>query len=101
MVTVTVNAEHEYPVIIGERLLGELPGLIGDPCRVPLLAPHALATTAEAVREDLLEQGYETFIAEVPDAEEAKTSQVAACGGESHGQAKTTTSAGTRGIGGR
>ncbi len=100
MVTVTVNAEHEYPVIIGERLLGELPGLIGDPCRVLLLAPHALATTAEAVREDLLEQGYETFIAEVPDAEEAKTSQVAAFCWEILGQANFTRSDVIVGIGG-
>src|SRR5690625_2269679 len=100
MVTVTVNAEHEYPVIIGERLLGELPGLIGDPCRVLILTPHALATTAEAVREDLTAQGYETYIAEVPDAEEAKTSQVAAFCWGVLGQGNFTRSDVIVGIGG-
>lgn len=100
MVTVTVNAEHDYPVIIGEHLLGELPALIGDQCRVLLLAPHALSTTAEAVREDLTEQGYETFIAEVPDAEEAKTSQVAAFCWGILGQANFTRSDVIVGIGG-
>lgn len=100
MATLTVSAEHEYPVIIGEHLLGELPGLIGEKCRVLLLAPHALATTAEAVREDLTAQGYETYIAEVPDAEEAKTSQVAAFCWGILGQANFTRSDVIVGIGG-
>lgn len=100
MVTINVNAEHTYPVIIGTHLLGELPGLIGEPCRVLLLAPHALATTAETVREDLVEQGYETFIAEVPDAEEAKTAQVAAFCWGILGQANFTRSDVIVGIGG-
>lgn len=100
MVTVTVRAEHDYEVVIGEKLLGELPRLIGDPCRVLLLAPHALAVTAEAVREDLLAQGYETFIAEVPDAEEAKTAQVAAFCWGILGQANFTRSDVVIGIGG-
>lgn len=100
MVTVTVTAEHTYPVTIGEHLLGELPGLIGEPCRVLLMAPHALATTAEAVRQDLIDEGYETFIAEVPDAEEAKTSQVAAFCWGILGQANFTRSDIIVGIGG-
>ncbi len=100
MVSITVNAEHDYPVIIGKQLLGELPGLIGDPCRVLLLAPHALSATAEAVREDLNSQGYETYIAEVPDAEEAKTSQVAAFCWGILGQANFTRSDIIIGIGG-
>lgn len=100
MTTITVDAEHSYPVIIGEHLLGELPGLIGEECRVLILAPHALATTAEAVREDLVEQGYEAYIAEVPDAEEAKTAQVAAFVWGILGQANFTRSDVIVGIGG-
>ncbi len=100
MTSVTVRAEHEYDVVIGRALLGELPRLLGDPCKVLILAPHALATTAEAVREDLVEQGYEAFIAEVPDAEEAKTAQVAAFCWGVLGQASFTRSDAIVGIGG-
>ena len=100
MTTLTVKAEHEYPVIIGRHLLGELPGLIGEPCRVLILAPHALATTAETVHADLVEAGYETYIAEVPDAEEAKTAQVAAFCWGVLGQANFTRGDIIIGIGG-
>src|SRR5699024_632180 len=100
MTTVTIQAEHDYDVVVGRALLGELPTLLGEPCKVLLLAPHALATTAEAVREDLLAQGYEAFIAEVPDAEEAKTAQVAAFCWGVLGQASFTRSDAIVGIGG-
>lgn len=100
MTEITVEAEHSYPVIIGEHLLGELPRLIGEPCRVLILAPHALSAMAETVREDLGEHGYETFIAEVPDAEEAKTAQVAAFCWGVLGQATFTRSDVIVGIGG-
>jgi len=100
VVTVNVTAEHNYPVIIGEQLLGELTGLIGESCRVLLIAPHALSTTAEAVRTDLIDNGYEAYIAEVPDAEEAKTAQVAAFCWGILGQANFTRSDIIVGIGG-
>ncbi|WP_426592042.1 3-dehydroquinate synthase [Cellulomonas sp. McL0617] len=77
--TVTVAGDRPYDVVIGHHLLGELPGLLGGEVRrVLVVHPAALATTADAVRADLLEHGYETFLAEVPNAEEAKTAQVAA-----------------------
>ncbi|MPV49344.1 3-dehydroquinate synthase [Pseudactinotalea sp. HY160] len=100
MNTVSISAEHDYEVTIGRALLGELPRLLGEPCKVLLLAPHALATTAAAVREDLLAHGYEAFIAEVPDAEEAKTGQVAAFCWGVLGQASFTRSDAIVGIGG-
>src|SRR6478735_3892308 len=77
--TVTVAGERPYDVVIGHHLLGALPGLLGkDVRRVLVVHPAALATTADAVRADLLEHGYEAFLAEVPNAEESKTAQVAA-----------------------
>lgn len=77
--TVRVSGEQPYDVVIGHHLLGELPALLGaDVRRVLVVHPAALATSAEAVREDLLAHGYEAFAAEVPDAEAAKTAQVAA-----------------------
>ncbi|WP_059008432.1 3-dehydroquinate synthase [Streptomyces specialis] len=68
-----------YDVLIGHRLLGELPGLIGGEARrVAVLHPEALAETGEVLREDLAGQGYETIAVQVPNAEEAKTAEVAA-----------------------
>ncbi|TQL04203.1 3-dehydroquinate synthase [Cellulomonas sp. SLBN-39] len=78
-VTVRVDGEQPYDVVIGRHLLGHLPGMLGERVRrVLVVHPAALATTAETVREDLVAEGYEAFLAQVPDAEEAKTAQVAA-----------------------
>jgi 3-dehydroquinate synthase len=67
-----------YEVVIGTGLLGELPALLGGRVRrVLVVHPRALRTTGEAVREDLAAQGFEAYVTEVPDAEEAKSAQVA------------------------
>src|SRR4029079_7467304 len=76
---ITVPGEQPYDVVVGEGLLGELPALVGDGVqRVLVVHPKALRATGEAVRDDLTTQGFEAYVAEVPDAEEAKTAQVAA-----------------------
>ncbi|PWI42097.1 3-dehydroquinate synthase [Streptomyces sp. ICBB 8177] len=68
-----------YDVLIGRQLLGELPGLIGpDAKRVAVLHPEALSATGEAIREDLAAQGYEAIAVQLPNAEEAKSAEVAA-----------------------
>ncbi len=68
-----------YDVLVGRNLLGELPRLIGpDTRRVAVLHPEALAATGEAVREDLSAQGYQAIAVQLPNAEEAKTAEVAA-----------------------
>lgn len=77
--TVRVEGEQPYDVVIGHHLLADLPGLLGDGVRrVLVIHPTALAASGEAVREDLVAHGYEAIAAEVPDAESAKTAQVAA-----------------------
>ncbi|GEL93488.1 3-dehydroquinate synthase [Cellulomonas composti] len=77
--TVTVAGERPYDVVIGRHLLGEIAPLLGTGVRrVLVVHPAALATTADTVLEDLRAAGYEAFGAEVPDAEAAKTAQVAA-----------------------
>ena len=79
MSTTRISVGGDYDVVIGTGLLGELPGLVGEGVqRVLVVHPRALATTGEAVREDLAAHGFEAYAAEVPDAEEAKTAQVAA-----------------------
>lgn len=99
--TITVEGDRPYDVVVGHHLLGELPRLLGDGVRrVLIIHPGALATSAEAVREDLLAQGYEAFLAEVPEAEEAKTAQVAAFCWQVLGQAEFTRSDAVVGLGG-
>ncbi|AYY13250.1 3-dehydroquinate synthase [Actinobacteria bacterium YIM 96077] len=76
---VTVPGDAPYDVVIGTDLLGELAALLGrDVQRVAIIHPGALRTSADAVRDDLVEQGYEAHAVEVPDAEDAKTADVAA-----------------------
>jgi 3-dehydroquinate synthase len=78
MTTTRISVGGDYDVVIGTGLLGELPALVGEGVqRVLVVHPRALAATGEAVREDLTAQGFEAYAAEVPDAEEAKTAQVA------------------------
>jgi 3-dehydroquinate synthase len=68
-----------YDVLIGRHLLGELPALIGTAARrVAVLHPEALAETGEVLRQDLADQGYETIAIQLPNAEDAKSAEVAA-----------------------
>ena len=49
--TIPVTAEHEYPVIIGRGLLGELPGLCAGAQRVAII--HWLPRYSLTLREIL------------------------------------------------
>jgi 3-dehydroquinate synthase len=93
-----------YEVLIGHQLLGELPGLIGggsgERRRVAVLHPQALAGTGEAIREDLAEQGYQAVAVQLPDAEEAKTAEVAAYCWKALGQSGFTRGDVVVGVGG-
>ncbi|MET9592183.1 3-dehydroquinate synthase [Streptomyces sp. NPDC006516] len=90
-----------YEVLVGRRLLGELPGLIGERAkRVAVLHPEALAETGEAVREDLAAQGYEAIAIQLPNAEEAKTVEVAAYCWKALGQTGFTRTDVIVGVGG-
>lgn len=77
-VTGSAPAEN-YDVIVGNGLLGRLPGILGERVkRVMVIHPRALRTTGDTVKEDLTAAGYAAFSAEIPDAEEGKHIQVAA-----------------------
>lgn len=90
-----------YEVLVGHQLLGELPQLIGDRARrVAVLHPEALAETGEAVRQDLADQGYEAIAVQLPNAEEAKTVEVAAYCWKALGQTGFTRTDVIVGIGG-
>ncbi len=78
-VRVPVHAEHDYDVVIGRDLLADVPVLVGaDAHRVLVLHPEALGGPAHALRDALAERGYEPHLLTLPDAEEAKTAEVAA-----------------------
>ncbi|WP_255491515.1 MULTISPECIES: 3-dehydroquinate synthase [unclassified Actinotalea] len=98
---ITVAGEHPYDVVVGHHLLGELAGMLGDRVRrVLVIHPGALTASAEVVQEDLRAQGFEVFLAEVPEAEEAKSAQVAAFLWGVLGQADFTRSDAIVGLGG-
>ncbi len=76
---IAVGGPSPYPVVVGEHLLGELGSMLPSGAeRVAVIAPRALADTGEAIRIDLETQGRTAILIEVPDAEEAKTAEVAA-----------------------
>lgn len=90
-----------YEVLVGRQLLGELPHLIGNRAkRVAVLHPEALAETGEAVRQDLAGQGYEAIAIQLPNAEEAKTVEVAAYCWKALGQTGFTRTDVIVGVGG-
>ncbi|GAA3730334.1 3-dehydroquinate synthase [Streptomyces tremellae] len=89
-----------YEVLVGRRLLGELAGLVGRAKRVAVIHPEALAETGTALRDDLAGQGYEAVAVQVPNAEEAKTAEVAAYCWKALGQSGFTRSDVIVGVGG-
>ncbi len=73
-----VRGAAPYDVVVGSGLLGELPAMLGPGVRrVAVVHPRALAATGEAVRQDLVGQGYDAHAIEIPDGEEAKLAPVA------------------------
>jgi 3-dehydroquinate synthase len=77
-VIVPVSAERDYEVVIGRGLLGHLPRMLERSQRVAVIHPATLTVTADAVRDDLKDAGFDVTLIEVPDAEDAKTAEVAA-----------------------
>ncbi|KND43306.1 MULTISPECIES: 3-dehydroquinate synthase [Streptomyces] len=90
-----------YEVLVGRQLLGELGGLIGNRAkRVAVIHPEALEGTGEALRADLAGQGFEAVAIQVPNAEEAKTAEVAAYCWKALGQSGFTRTDVIVGVGG-
>ncbi|MEO3755678.1 3-dehydroquinate synthase [Streptomyces sp. B6B3] len=90
-----------YDVLVGRGLRGELPGLVGDAAtRVAVLHPEALAATGEELRADLTAAGYQAVAVPLPDAEGAKTAEVAAGCWSTLGRAGFTRTDVVVGVGG-
>lgn len=75
---IVVGGETPYPVVIGRNLLSEVPEFLEGAKKVLIVHPVGLAVSAEQLRDFLLTQGFEIFLAGVPDNEEAKRIEVAA-----------------------
>lgn len=102
--TITIGGSagsDPYDVLVGRRLLGELPRLIGPGARrVAVLHPEALAETGEVLRADLAAQGYQAIAVQLPNAEESKTAEVAAYCWKALGQTGFTRTDVIVGVGG-
>ena len=71
-VTVHVNTDPPYPVIIGTGLLGDLGRVLDGRHKVAILHQPTLVQTAEAIRQHLSEKGIDAHRIELPDAEGGK-----------------------------
>lgn len=97
---ITVDGARPYDVVIGTGLLAELPPLLAGAQRIGIIHPPTLRLSAEAIRDDLIEQGFEAHVIEVPDAEDAKSLEVAGFCFNVLGQVGFTRSDALVGLGG-
>ena len=99
-VTIRVSAEHDYDVVIGRGLQSALLPMVAGSRRVAVIHPAALAATASSVQAELLGAGFYVTLIEVPEAEDAKTAEVAALCWSALGDAGFTRSDSIVGLGG-
>ncbi|GII05891.1 3-dehydroquinate synthase [Planobispora takensis] len=98
---ITVSGETPYDVVIGTGILGELPGLLGPKVRtVAVVHPATLPEIARPVCGAIEAAGYEVVALPVPDAERAKTAEVAAELWSAFGRHGITRSDAVVGVGG-
>ncbi len=71
-VTIDVNVDPPYPVIIGSGLLDTVAELLGSRHKVVILHQPALTDTAELIRKQLSGSGVDAHRIELPDAEAGK-----------------------------
>ena len=97
---IQVAAERPYEVVVGHGVLGEVTDVLGTPRRVAVLHPAALIEVAVRVAASLERAGHEVVRIDVPDAEAAKTVEVAARCWSVLGNAGFTRSDAVVGVGG-
>ncbi len=98
---IAVSAEQPYEVLVGHDLLGGVADLLGAGAqRVAVIHPPTLVGLAEHVAHGLRAAGLEVTRIDVPDAEAAKSAEVAARCWSVLGQAGFTRSDAVVGVGG-
>jgi len=76
---IRVAGPSPYDVLVGHDLRSEVAGLLGPEVRrVAVVHPQSLGHLGRRMRDELSRQGYDAHPVEVPDAERAKTAEVAA-----------------------
>jgi len=74
MKVIQVNAEHQYQVVVGRGIVGEIENHVAGATRIAIIHPNSLKTQAVDLRNRFPD--VESILIEVPDAENAKTSSV-------------------------
>ncbi len=97
---IDVTGERPYPVLVGRDLLGELPAMLGGAEKVGLFHAPPLHQVATRIERVLAGAGQAVLRVEVPDAEAAKTVDVAARCWDALGGANFTRSDAVVGVGG-
>lgn len=97
---IPVPGADPYDVVIGRGLIGSLHEQLGPRvAKVLIVHPPTLGARANELRERLLER-FEVYLAEVPDAEDAKRIEVAAFCWQVMGQTDFTRTDAVVGLGG-
>ena len=89
---IPVAVDRPYDVVVGRSLLDGIAPLLPKAQRVAVIHPASLAATANAIAEALRDSGKQAISIETPDAEAAKTAEVAAYCWQVLGQAGFTRS---------
>jgi 3-dehydroquinate synthase len=97
---IDVGGDQPYPVLVGSDLSGELPALLPGAAQLAVIFARPLAQWAERVAEVLRADGRTVLQIEVPDAEAAKTVEVAARCWDALGGASATRTDAVVGVGG-
>ncbi len=87
-------------VLIGRALLNEIPETLHGSKKVLIVYPQPLAATADVLAENLKSAGIQTYMAEVPAAEDAKRVEVAAFCWQIMGQGEFNRNDAVIGLGG-
>ena len=97
----TIPVGDDYDVVIGSGVLDRVGHLLGDDVeRVLVVHPPTLPELTSRLTAALESQGYAVHVAEVPDAEAAKTAEVAAALWAQLGRAGFTRTDAVVGVGG-
>ncbi len=97
---IEVAGDQPYPVLVGSDLIAHLPGLLPDAGQVAVIYARPLTGRAQLVGDALRAAGRAVLPIEVPDAEAAKTIEVAARCWDALGGAAMTRTDAVVGVGG-
>lgn len=97
---IPVAAERNYDVVIGHGIVDRLPGMLKGADRVAIMHPPTLQAMADTVASLVRDVGFAVTVLAVPDAEQAKTAQVAAECWTALGEAGFTRNDAIIGLGG-